>query len=252
MREYLTMKVNNGEVLGISCTGCGTEMKEKDIRIYLTEHEFAKYHQFRFFAQLRFEPNSRWCPKRGCGSGVIGNPDDRNFPKLSCGNCNTDYCFNCSLKWHEGLTCQQKRKRREKHQSNYNKYAMKKNKRWMKENKYVKCSKCGHAVQKESGCNHMTCSCGHEFCWLCGDSIMSLDLHYSIGACAYLQFSDKEELGFARQTVRVGMMAGMVGVGGILALGLAVPAVAVGVVAVPLYGGYRLVKHRKEKANRRG
>ena len=39
----------------------------------------------------------------------------------------------------------------------------------------------------------------------------------------------------------------MVGVGGVIALGLAVPVVAAGVVAVPIYGGYRLRKHIKEK-----
>merc|ERR1712048_940574 len=30
------------------------------------------------------------------------------------------------------------------------------------------CSNCKHAVHKYSGCNHMTCRCSHQFCYLCG------------------------------------------------------------------------------------
>ena len=34
----------------------------------------------------------------------------------------------------------------------------------------VSCPSCAAPVEKESGCNHMTCSqCSAEFCWLCGE-----------------------------------------------------------------------------------
>lgn len=30
-----------------------------------------------------------------------------------------------------------------------------------------KCPKCDIPIQKISGCPHMTCPCGHHFCWYC-------------------------------------------------------------------------------------
>jgi hypothetical protein len=38
---------------------------------------------------------------------------------------------------------------------------------WMMDNTKA-CTKCGVSIQKNEGCNHMTCkSCKHEFCWVC-------------------------------------------------------------------------------------
>jgi len=34
--------------------------------------------------------------------------------------------------------------------------------------KLQRCSKCERWVEKNTGCNHMTCICSHEFCYVCG------------------------------------------------------------------------------------
>ena len=256
MEEYLQTRINEGKVLTMPCTGCGTEISNKNIKRIITKELYTKYQQFRFLAQLRSEPDCRWCPKRNCGNGVIGDRNNQDFPKLKCNQCFTEFCFNCSLKWHENISCDKQRKRKEKRENNFNKRAIKKNKKWMKENKLIKCKRCGQGVQKIDGCNHMTCTCGYEFCWLCGDRIInptddSFPLHYTVGACAGLQYSNRERLGVIRNTARAGLLAGMIVGGGVIALGLAVPVVAAGAVAVPLYGGYRLVKYRKDKKKKK-
>ena len=38
----------------------------------------------------------------------------------------------------------------------------------MLQNGWQSCSNCGFAIEKKDGCNHMTCICGHQLCYLCG------------------------------------------------------------------------------------
>jgi hypothetical protein len=47
------------------------------------------------------------------------------------------------------------------------------------------CPACKKDIQKNGGCNHMTCRCGHEFCWLC-----MANWHPSHYSCAGLKPED--------------------------------------------------------------
>jgi hypothetical protein len=38
-----------------------------------------------------------------------------------------------------------------------------------KEKGYQECKICGHVIELKEACNHITCECGHEFCYLCGE-----------------------------------------------------------------------------------
>jgi len=37
-----------------------------------------------------------------------------------------------------------------------------------KKQKWKRCPKCGTMVERTEGCNHMTCRCAYEFCYVCG------------------------------------------------------------------------------------
>ena len=83
-----------------------------------------------------------------------------NIDVIEC-KCGTRSCINCGEGAHAPATCNQIYLWNEKEKSESENIS------WIKS--YTKpCGKCGVNIEKNQGCNHMTCNrCRHEFCWLC-------------------------------------------------------------------------------------
>ena len=41
--------------------------------------------------------------------------------------------------------------------------------------KFKQCSKCMFWVEKNQGCDHMTCRCGYQFCYKCGGEYLKCE-----------------------------------------------------------------------------
>eukprot|EP00741_Cyanophora_paradoxa_P017154 tig00020960_g16566.t1 len=99
-----------------------------------------------------------------------------------------------------------------------------------------RCRRCRAMVERSSGCNHMTCRCGYQFCYLCGGEYTPD--HFgedNIFGCAGMQFAEGEAARQLRREVRRGRVRVGVAlaVAAPLAAALAVPGALVG---GPLYG----------------
>jgi len=57
------------------------------------------------------------------------------------------------------------------------------------DNTTKRCPHCKAPIEKNEGCNHMTCVCNGQFCWTCG--LIYTDDHYSNGTCR--QFDNEDE-----------------------------------------------------------
>mmetsp|Transcript_8004 Transcript_8004/g.20530 ORF Transcript_8004/g.20530 Transcript_8004/m.20530 type:complete len:583 (-) Transcript_8004:70-1818(-) len=101
---------------------------------------------------LHENPNAVQCPT--CNKSLIGNP---RKPDIVCPGCSTKFCFHHGLD-HGDAPCNLKRPRAVERFRNW---------RWRKWNTR-RCRNCGFHVQKNGGCSHMICRCGHEICWVCG------------------------------------------------------------------------------------
>jgi len=92
---------------------------------------------------------------------LIADKDKLNDILCDCGY---SYCIQCKNQGHRPCRCDVVRCWVEKES------AESENLKWIKANT-KKCPKCRTPIQKNQGCNHMTCrtagGCGHEFCWLC-------------------------------------------------------------------------------------
>jgi len=76
---------------------------------------------------------------------------------------------------------------------------------------WKRCGKCGHMVERSSGCNHMHCAgCGHHFCYRCGGDFDRARYQCLNEGCGIFQEEDGRP---GEQTVagRLGFHAGLLG-----------------------------------------
>ncbi|PHH87705.1 hypothetical protein CDD83_8521 [Cordyceps sp. RAO-2017] len=73
----------------------------------------------------------------------------------TCPKCGRKTCVKCKAAQHESKECPE-------NESDKKVEVLGKREGWQH------CIKCNHLVEKEYGCDHMTCACGAEFCYRCG------------------------------------------------------------------------------------
>ncbi|CAJ0578310.1 unnamed protein product, partial [Mesorhabditis spiculigera] len=102
----------------------------------------------------------KWCPAANCGKAVkVAHSEPR---PILC-TCGHRWCFCCSEQWHIPVNCRLlklwlKKCNDDSETSN-----------WINANT-KECPKCQATIEKDGGCNHMSCkntACRHEFCWMC-------------------------------------------------------------------------------------
>ena len=108
---------------------------------------------------------TRWCPGPGCGQVALAPGSGGVFADAGgtaeCTKCETCFCLKCGEEPHVPISCKdlaawQEKCRNESETAN-----------WILANT-KQCPKCHSRIEKNQGCNHMTCrSCNHHFCWIC-------------------------------------------------------------------------------------
>jgi len=74
--------------------------------------------------------------------------------EVQCPTCKRASCFDCGSVWHEGQSCKQAEEAGLIS--------------WTVGRDVGRCPRCRSMIEKNAGCNHMTCSiCRFQFCWIC-------------------------------------------------------------------------------------
>ena len=105
------------------------------------------------------QPGLKWCPAPDCGLAVRSKP---GVLSVQC-DCKHRFCFQCMQDDHQPATCDNLQKWLVKCRDDSETY------NWLVANTKA-CPKCQTSIEKNGGCNHMTCknaSCKYEFCWVC-------------------------------------------------------------------------------------
>ncbi|KAL8158535.1 hypothetical protein V2J09_000072 [Rumex salicifolius] len=82
-----------------------------------------------------------------------------------CVKCYSLFCISCRVLWHSNMSCESYKIG----ESFWNSRSVDEKLRQLAgNNKWRKCPRCSHMVELASGCNHISCRCGHQFCYVCG------------------------------------------------------------------------------------
>lgn len=144
----------------VKCPGqsCKVSLTYEEIKAYASKEVFERYDVIQARNVLSADPNFRWCRAEGCTSGQIHDVEEMGN-EFVCVGCHERFCV-----VHEGLhdddeTCEeyeyrisgQKDRDERRKEDEASEEAVK--------SLAKKCpyQKCGAPIQKNGGCNHITC-----------------------------------------------------------------------------------------------
>jgi len=162
---YVATKIEEGPAcIGTTCPDikCKELVTEAEVKLVAPQllDKFVSY-QLRNFIEDR--STSRWCPGRDC-KYIATLPGTHTLSEHSmpvfCRGCSTSFCLGCGDTPHAPLTCKDISEWKENYETTGSES-------WILQNTKP-CPKCRVRIEKNKGCNHMTCKqCHHEFCWIC-------------------------------------------------------------------------------------
>lgn len=165
--QYLISRLKDQlTLLNTPCplNGCNFIVTSKIFDRCFKDNEKAKSIYNKCLLRNFTESNSdiKLCPNPKCdicikcpGHGMI---------EIKC-QCGTLFCFKCLKESHRPCDCAMAQNWEEKSRSEGE------DSKWLIVNT-KQCPKCHKYIEKNQGCNHMTCrkeagGCGYEFCWIC-------------------------------------------------------------------------------------
>lgn len=153
IEQVIDTSIRDRNTLHLRCPlpECRRELVDADI------HDQNKLRTIQYL-RIRTQPNARQCPRGGCVYAYIYNGQPA---ATQCPLCNDRYCSDC-LRNHDlqAITCQQARAQEEARVNAATAATIQQTTK--------ACTHCRAHIEKNEGCNHMTCeNCHGEFCWIC-------------------------------------------------------------------------------------
>eukprot|EP01130_Rhizamoeba_saxonica_P016476 TRINITY_DN7624_c0_g1_i2.p1 TRINITY_DN7624_c0_g1~~TRINITY_DN7624_c0_g1_i2.p1 ORF type:complete len:560 (-),score=138.66 TRINITY_DN7624_c0_g1_i2:32-1672(-) len=157
--SYLSIKIKDGQVhTTCPARGCNILVNEDIIEGLVPASVYEKYVRFAIKSFVEDNNHVTWCPAPSCGNAITS--DMISGMTVQC-SCSYRFCFSCHEESHVPASCAQVR--------NWNKKCMDDSEtgHWLGANT-KQCPRCQVLVEKNGGCNHMTCrQCRYEWCWMC-------------------------------------------------------------------------------------
>lgn len=192
-------------------------LPETHPHLFLDAHVLNLYRKCILEKDVASDVTKQWCSTMDCRAVLSGTSR-----RLTCAECSSSTCRKCGLPYHYLSSC---------HSNMDTSF-----KSWTHKKNAQRCPSCSFWIEKNAGCDHMTCSmCKHQFCWVCG---VSWNIHSNAMPCAYHKLvAFLSSTGVCRLPLVIKVPVFVIGgtiaaAGAVTSAGLAV---AVGAITVPGY-----------------
>lgn len=174
--EYLNVKINDNDLVGLHCMAPNCHQVLSDILIQrlVSKEMWSKYARFQASTFVDTNPDMKWCPAPACGNAVHKSQTEfEGKNEVARCTCGFKFCFKCMKDAHTPVDCETVIKWEKKCNDDAETAS------WMAQNTKP-CPKCKVPIEKNDGCFMMTCqSCRHQFCWLCCQDWSTHGDHFS-------------------------------------------------------------------------
>ncbi|XP_068449398.1 E3 ubiquitin-protein ligase RNF14-like [Clinocottus analis] len=224
LTKFCTLQITEGNVKAVRCpeADCSATPTPSQVKCLVGEELFSRYDRLLLQSTLDRMADVVYCPRHVCGSAVIV---EKSSTAAQCSVCGFAFCVTCKKTYHGTDNCLEKRntKIRQAQEANadlpqsqeglsalWDDYASgSKQRQRLLESRYGRstmrgtvqeclsvdwmafnsknCPHCFCKIQKNGGCNVMTCSqCRQLFCWACLTRLPSHGPcnHFENGVCS--------------------------------------------------------------------
>ncbi|KAI8048074.1 hypothetical protein BDF22DRAFT_736443 [Syncephalis plumigaleata] len=180
MNKYVTTKLHDGTnpfPLRCPIPECQYEITEKHVQSLLTAKDYDLWKRKKEESNMN---GKMYCPNKRCSKVLtISQLSRANDCLAECTHCHYAICTKCTCLWHNGYSCAQYKAIPDARKNTEDNSVL----AMAKDNKWCRCTKCQALVELRYGCNHITCHCGHQFCYKCGSSWNETTKLCSTGKC---------------------------------------------------------------------
>ncbi|XP_070559648.1 uncharacterized protein [Ptychodera flava] len=175
---HVTARVHQGDI-DIKCPEykCTQTVDDVTLMALLPVDQYQVHMQHLRDIKLNSSSNFHWCPSPKCGRVVKINQSHPRSVSVQC-DCGKLWCSQCKAEAHWPATCEQAKSYRQLRKDFGDDNSKPSRGSPISHVLAKSCPSCNHPMEKNGGCQQMTCRCGHLFCWEC---LASWDSHITQG-----------------------------------------------------------------------
>jgi hypothetical protein len=164
IRHFLTT-ASDSKIFPLCCMGdennCRAPIPIPALQRFLPPQQFKHLLETVFISHIEHLPQEfKYCTTPDCRQ-VYRCAKSQTSLVLHCPSCLSAICTSCHEEAHEGMTCAERKLHNDPAEQE------RLNDQLAMQSGFKRCPECTVWIEKDEGCNHMSCRCGAHICWVC-------------------------------------------------------------------------------------